>query len=157
MSYVDNNLIQGETVLHKARLHWFIYVPSAVLLVLGIGTWIAGDDNVKALGAVFALAGVWLGLKALIAVWSVEMAVTNKRVIVKTGLIARNTLELNHAKIESYKVDQSIMGRLLGFGDLTIVGTGATHEPVRLIDDPLLFRRKAIEIMDVLQDPQRRV
>ena len=157
MSYVDNNLIQGETVLHKARLHWFIYVPSAILLMLGIGTWIAGDEKVKALGAVFALAGVWLGLKALIAVWSVEMAITNKRVIVKTGLIARNTLELNHSKIESYKVDQSIMGRLLGFGDLTIVGTGATHEPIRLIDDPLLFRRKAIEIMDVLQDPQRRV
>lgn len=156
MSYVDNNLIQGETVLHKARLHWFIHAPGAFLLLLGIATWIAADENAQALGTVLFAAGLWLGLKALIAVWSVEMAITNKRVIVKTGLISRSTLELNHAKIESYKVDQSIMGRLLGFGNLTIVGTGATHEPVRMIDDPLLFRRKAIEIMDALQNEQRR-
>jgi len=157
MSYVHNNLIQGETVLHQARLHWFIYVPSAVCLLVGIGILIAGAEGAQALGMVFILASAWLGLKALIAVWSVEMAITNKRVIVKTGLISRSTLELNHAKIESYQVDQSILGRLLGFGDLIIVGTGATHEPIRMIDDPLLFRRKAIEIMDVLQDPQRRV
>ena len=156
MSYVENNLTQGETVLHQARLHWFIYAPSAFFLLLGLGIGIAAEPQAKPAGWTLMLLGGWMGLKALVAVWSIEMAITNKRVIVKTGLISRNTLELNHTKVESYKVDQSIMGRLLGFGTLIIVGTGSTHEPIRLIDDPLLFRRKAIEAMDASQEAQRR-
>ena len=75
-----------------------------------------------------------------------EFAVTNKRVIVKTGLISRRTLEMNLSKIESVNVDQSIMGRILGYGTITIIGTGGTRESFPKIAEPLLFRKKFQEL-----------
>ena len=75
-----------------------------------------------------------------------EFAVTNKRVIVKTGLISRRTLEMNLSKIESVNVDQSIMGRILGYGTITIIGTGGTRESFPKIANPLLFRKKFQEL-----------
>lgn len=151
MSYVEKNLINGEKILHRAELHWFIYAPAIFLLLIGCTIFFVGKHDLRPLGGILTFLGFWIGVKALIATWSIEMAITNKRVIVKTGLISRNTLELNHSKIESFKIDQSIIGRLFGYGTLTFVGTGATHEPIRMVDDPLLFRRKAIEAVDAQQ------
>jgi len=116
--YVANNLIAGENVVHETRLHWI-----AFLSLRGILT---------------------LGLLPLIARWTSEFVITNKRVIVKVGLIYRHTLELNLQRVESVSVDQSIVGRVLGYGTITIIGTGGTREPFHRIADPLEFR-KAVE------------
>lgn len=75
-----------------------------------------------------------------------EFAVTNRRVIVKTGLISRKTLEMNLSKIESVNVDQSIFGRLLGYGTITIIGTGGIRESFPNISEPILFRKKFQEL-----------
>ena len=74
--------------------------------------------------------------------WVDEFVITNKRVVIKTGLISRRTLELNLSKIESVGVNQSIMGRLLGYGCINLVGTGGTNESFYQIDDPISFRKK---------------
>ena len=117
-NYVQDNLISGENVVYETRLHWIVFLSLRGLLTL----WI------------------W----PLIEYWTSEFAITNKRVIVKMGLIRRQTLELNLQRVESVSVDQTIMGRILGYGTLTIIGTGGTREPFRRIAHPLEFR-KAVE------------
>lgn len=114
-SYVASNLINGETIVCETHLHWITFL------------------SIKGLFTLF--------LTPLVARWTSEFAVTNKRVVIKTGLIARDTLEMNLQKIESVGVDQSLLGRILGYGDLTIIGTGGTRERFPNIADPVRFRR----------------
>src|SRR5262249_55482755 len=81
-------------------------------------------------------------LRAWIRRASTELAVTDRRVIFKRGLIRRHTVEMNMDKVESVDVDQSILGRLFNYGDVTVRGTGASIEPLRMIDDPLALRSR---------------
>ncbi len=114
-SYVQNNLISGEQVIYEARLHWIIFLS---------------------LRCVFSLL-----ILPLIDRWTSEFAITNKRVIMKVGLIRRKALEMNLSKIESVNVDQTIMGRILGYGTITVIGTGGTRESFARISKPMEFRR----------------
>jgi len=114
-SYVQNNLITGEQVVYEAHLHWIIFYSLRSLLTLVI--------------------------LPLIDRWTSEFAITNKRVIMKVGLIRRKALEMNLSKIESVNVDQTIMGRILGYGAITIIGTGGTRESFHRISKPMEFRR----------------
>jgi uncharacterized membrane protein YdbT with pleckstrin-like domain len=90
--------------------------------------------------AIFALLALSAGLAALIRRVTTEFAVTDVRVIYKKGLLARHTLEMNRSKVESVDVDQSILGRLLGYGTVIVRGTGGSLEPIRYVADPLTFR-----------------
>ena len=119
-NYVQQNLSAGEQVVYEAKLHWIIFVSLKALLTLFIAP--------------------------LIAVSTTEFAITNKRVIIKVGLVSRRTLEMNLNKIESVNVNQGILGRLLGYGTIVIVGTGGTKEPFAAISDPLTFRKKFQEL-----------
>ena len=92
-------------------------------------------------GLVLVVAGVLAGAGAFIRQATSEFAVTTDRVVVKTGLLARNTIEIQLAKVESVQVSQDIVGRLLNYGTITVAGTGGTHEPFTLIDDPMGFRK----------------
>jgi len=83
----------------------------------------------------------WRSIGAWIRQWASEFAVTNKRVIVKVGLISRRTIEINMSKVESVEVNQDIFARLFNYGTIVVIGTGGTKEPFDLIDDPLAFRR----------------
>ena len=82
---------------------------------------------------------LWIG--PLVAWSSDEFAVTNRRVIAKAGMIGRRTLELNLDKIESVRVDQSILGRILGYGTVEVIGTGGTREAFNFISKPLDCRK----------------
>ncbi len=119
-NYVKNNLIQGEQIVYKTSYHWIIFLTS------------------KAIFTLF--------LSPLIAIYSDEFAITNKRVIIKTGLISRHTLELNLTKIESVNINQSIWGRILDYGSIQIIGTGGTKETFINISRPLEFRKKFQEL-----------
>jgi uncharacterized membrane protein YdbT with pleckstrin-like domain len=122
--YVASNLIRGEQVVYETRRHWIIFLSLRGLLTL----WFL----------------------PLIDYWTSEFAITNKRVIVKVGLISRQTLELNLQRVESVSVDQSILGRLLGYGTITIIGTGGTREPFHRIANPLEFRKAVEEQLSLL-------
>jgi uncharacterized membrane protein YdbT with pleckstrin-like domain len=78
--------------------------------------------------------------------WSDEFVVTNKRIIVKTGIFSRRTLEMNLNKIESVNVDQGIVGRMLGYGTITIIGTGGTRESFPDIANAVEFRKRFQEV-----------
>ncbi|MEX2282011.1 MAG: PH domain-containing protein [Gemmatimonadota bacterium] len=142
MSYVDDQLLPGEEIRHRAHLHKFIYVlPVLASLVLLAGaTWALLNDLMIPGVVVLALAALPL-LWAYVSFTSSEFAVTNKRVIIKVGWIQRRTLETILSKVEAIGVDQSIFGRMLGFGTITVTGTGGTKEPFPNIADPLDFRR----------------
>lgn len=157
MSYVDRVLQPGETLTYRAHLHWVMYVPGLALaavsiLVIAYGALSnsgqpASWQDVVHLAIIAAGAlGLFVAALILIGVWirrhTTEVAVTSKRVIYKTGLVRRITSEISVEKIETVLVDQSILGRMLNFGTIVIRGTGGGLEPVRNIDDPLIFRSK---------------
>ena len=89
---------------------------------------------------IFALLALSAGLRAFIRRVTTELAVTDHRVIYKSGLLSRHTIEMNRDKVESVDVDQSFLGRIFGYGTVIVRGTGGSLEPMRNIDDPLTFR-----------------
>jgi uncharacterized membrane protein YdbT with pleckstrin-like domain len=149
MSYVNRVLQPGEVVRHVASLHWILYVP-------GLGMWIlagvlliaAPDPSTHGVVNRLAVIGAWLcfavGLvlvaRAWFKWWTTEIAVTDRRVIYKTGFIWRNTTEMHMDKVESVEVKQSILGRILDYGDVEIRGVGTGFEPLRSIAKPLDLR-----------------
>lgn len=123
MSYVDDNLLSGEKVVYRTRLHWCVF---------------------------FTLRGIFtLFIAPLIQRKTTELAVTNRRVVIKTGFIKRDTLELNLVKVESVSVEQSLFGRMFGYGSITVIGTGGTRESFADISAPLAFRKAVQEAIDV--------
>jgi len=149
MSYVNRVLQPGETVRHVASLHWSLYVPGLLVCVLAaiIGLVRPDPDTHWAVNRLVVIlawlcfaAGVVLLARALFHWWTTEIAVTDRRVIYKTGFIRRNTTEMHMDKVESVEVKQSILGRLLDYGDVEIRGVGTGFEPLRKIDAPLDLR-----------------
>ncbi len=149
MRYVRGVLQPGETVVYETRLHWLIYLRAILALIvcgvlaggaiaaaatqnLSLALWIAA--------AIFALLALSAGLRAFVRRTTTELAVTDHRVIYKTGLLSRHTLEMNRSKVESVDVNQTILGRILGYGTIIVRGTGGSLEPMRRIADPLTFR-----------------
>jgi uncharacterized membrane protein YdbT with pleckstrin-like domain len=124
MRYVENNLIPGEQVVYRAELHWIIFIWPAIFSLILIGI-------------------PWL-IAAILQKKTTEMAVTNKRVIIKTGIISRRSIEMNLSKIENIEVNQNIIGRIFGYGIITIIGTGGTHEPFNTVSQPLDFRKAVL-------------
>lgn len=97
--------------------------------------------------AILLIGGLFIAAP-LIAKHTTELAITNRRIIAKFGLISRSTFELNLAKIESIRVEQSILGRILNYGDVLVIGTGGSKEPIPRIAHPLEFRRRYDEILE---------
>jgi uncharacterized membrane protein YdbT with pleckstrin-like domain len=139
MSYVERNLLPNEEINYRARLHRIIYLFPTTLLIAGLlvalaGGWIAGG--------VLAAIGLILFVPPWIRSASSEFAITNKRVLIKVGLIRRHSIELLLSKVEGIGVDQGVLGRILGYGTITVSGVGGTKEAFRTISSPLEFRRQ---------------
>jgi len=147
MGYIEKNLLPGETVAYRANLHPIIYLQSAFFGLIGLGFVIFGLAN-PGLAAFWVLGGAFLlyaaGVGAVRAIHSSssEFAITNKRVVIKVGFIKRKTLEMVLTKVETIRVDQSILGRMLGYGTIVVTGTGGTNEPFASLANPLEFRRQ---------------
>ena len=149
MGYVERHLLPGERVLYKTRLHWVLFARPALVFLIGAGLTVA-VRSVEAQPEAARWAGwIGLGIMAIGILWGFvhwvelrtsEFAVTTTRVIFKVGLVARYTTELLLTKVESIGVQQSLTGRILGYGDLTVIGTGGTREVFRRVRDPITFR-----------------
>jgi uncharacterized membrane protein YdbT with pleckstrin-like domain len=152
MGYIETVLDRDERVLHRGFIHWIIYAP-AILLTGGVALFAVcvalfaveskGGDVAGGMFVMVFLA-VWLALVFWLTAWiersTTEMAVTSRRVIVKRGLIRRSTIEMNAGQIESVQIDQSIAGRLLDYGTVTVRGTGSGIEPIAKVAAPLVMR-----------------
>lgn len=152
MSYVQKVLQPDEQIVYSAPIHWVVYLRSIFLLVLGTAVlvWFVTqrsglgltliDGGILGVGCLLLVAAVFDFLHALIERHSTELVITSRRVIAKTGLIRRHTWEINAAKVEGVEVAQSILGRILDYGTVTVKGTGGGTAPIRNIDDPVAFR-----------------
>src|SRR5512138_3165660 len=129
--YIDENLQPGEKVLYSTNAHWVFFLPAIGLWILA-GVFFALSGMVPpgsplivacwALAAVVAAVALYKTVTAWFHPWTTETDVTNLRVVHKTGFINRKTFEMSLDKIESVDVDQSIPGRVFGYGDVTITG-----------------------------------
>ncbi len=156
MSYVQDNLNSGEHILYSTHLHWIVLyrsifvdtifsVAGLALIVWAIGGKHAERGEAQAVGiAGFTLIviGSIILAAAVMRRNATEMAVTNKRIIIKVGFLTKRTVELFLSKVESVGVEQTIFGRMLGFGSITVRGTGGTNEPFNHVANPLEFRRQ---------------
>ena len=142
MSYLDQVLQPGEKILYRTTVSWTLFIPGIALLILAIlaysalpsGLWANAVLIIIGLPALFLLARAWFTR------WTTEIAVTNSRVILKRGFIRRHTIEMNMDKVESVDVDQSLLGRIFNYGNITVRGTGSSFEPLKNIGSPITFR-----------------
>jgi uncharacterized membrane protein YdbT with pleckstrin-like domain len=147
MDYIERNLVEGEKVLYRTRLHWIVLLKPVLIAVVllfvpgGLLLWAKGRDMTWPSVALFAL-GIIVIAYGGVKRNATEMAVTDKRVIIKQGIASRKTLELVLAKVESIVVNESVMGRMLGYGTLVVRGTGGTYETFFEIAHPSEFRNQ---------------
>jgi uncharacterized membrane protein YdbT with pleckstrin-like domain len=153
MSYVEKHLMPGEQIEYRANLHWLVFILPTLLFIAAIWLFFSLGGNIAKFLALILIVGVLVtGLIAVIERMTSEFAVTNKRVLIKTGLIRRHSLETLLSKIESIGVAQSILGRILGFGTIVISGTGGSKEPFHKIADPMQFRRRVQEQIAAMEE-----
>jgi uncharacterized membrane protein YdbT with pleckstrin-like domain len=146
--YIDDILQPGEKVLYSTNAHWIFYLPAIgawigaiVLLVLSRATTTEGIIlTCLASAAVVAIVALYWTGKAWFHRWTTETDVTNLRVVHKTGFIKRRTFEMSLDKVESVDVNQSILGRILNYGSVTVRGVGEGAETIDMIASPLDFR-----------------
>ena len=141
MSYIDETLLPDEHVVYRTELHWIIFARPVLVLIVGIALLIA-FPRVPAASVPVLLFGVLLLISPIVAYQTTELGVTNKRMIVKVGFIRRRTLELLLRQVEALSVDQSLSGRMLGYGSITLTGTGGVREIFHRVCDPLELRRR---------------
>lgn len=155
MGYIEKNLVPGETLTYRTGCHWVVMfwplVGGAVLGFFGFafftGGWMATRNGGRYEGATVWGALALLGAAALIAAGIIrrvatEVAVSNRRVLIKTGLLSRRSVEVLLPKVESIGVDEPFLGRILGYGSVIVRRTGGTFETFDKIAHPNELRRQ---------------
>jgi uncharacterized membrane protein YdbT with pleckstrin-like domain len=158
-SYVESVLHKDETITHRGRIHWIVYLPAvfwgsvalALLFVTGVLSGrISVNDNLSLIGIILGglatLAMLWYWARGFILRYATELAITNQRVIVKVGLIRRHTWELNAGKVEGVEVNQSVPGRIFNYGTVIVKGTGTGTAPVQFVSKPIDFRNHVMAL-----------
>ncbi|GAA3845857.1 PH domain-containing protein [[Pseudomonas] carboxydohydrogena] len=146
--YVDEILQPGEQLRYSTSIHGIVYAPGLACLVLAAaalaGAWTTTEGTLVAVligvAAVLAALALVSLLSAWFRRWTTETDVTSLRVVHKEGFIKRNTFEMSLDKVESVDVAQSILGRIFGWGDVTVKGVGEGHKTMNMIASPLQFR-----------------
>jgi uncharacterized membrane protein YdbT with pleckstrin-like domain len=147
MSYIETNLMEDESMVHLTRLHPIVLLSPAMAVSFLAGTWtIVRDVELVNLAVLcFLVVALYRLLDRIIFYVTSEFGVTSKRVLGKTGFVRRRSLDIVLAKVEAIRLSQSILGRIMNYGDLEVTGTGGTEEVLRFIPDPLLFRKSVQE------------
>src|ERR1039458_2807101 len=150
MSYVKSVLQPNEQIVMMGRLHWIVYNRAIWYLIVGIILLLLEHKYWDEAPVIILTAGVFGALALMSAIhawfirWITEIAITDKRVIYKRGFINRHTVETNMDKVATVDVDQSVLGRLLNYGTVTVKGTGLTFEPLRRVESPIELRNAII-------------
>ena len=127
MGYIQESLSNGEEVKALFELHWFSKIPMVIWIILAIPT---------------------LGLTLVLALWewlklrNIEQGVTNKRVVLKKGIISRKSEEMKISSIETVEIIQGVIGRIFGFGTVKVTGRGISDLVFKNINDPMDVKRK---------------
>ena len=153
MSYLNKNLMTGEKLLLHTKLHWSIFFSAIAWLIITIlifticGSWDFFNAELfnHPLYMWLSLASFFItlmhGISSYLRYITSQYAITNKRILKKTGLIHRKVLEIFLNKIESVHATQNLFGRLCNFGTITISGAGGSNEPFYNVPKPAEFRK----------------
>ena len=169
MSYVEKHLIEGETIVYQTRLHWIVLIVPILLGLLfaltGAGMFVLtgriqadqtmAHESLMIMGAAFLVIALLFIARGVLVRNATEMTVTNKRVFVKVGMAARRTIELLLSRVESIGVEESVMGRMLGYGTVIVHGTGGTPEIFNRIAHPLELRTQMQQQIEKFQEKPR--
>jgi uncharacterized membrane protein YdbT with pleckstrin-like domain len=139
--YTKQAVVKDESVVYKGSVSPVIYIPPALFLVPGVFLSMSEDRGIVFWGVLLIAIGSYMLLRRLLVAVTTEYAITSKRVILKTGLVSRNTLELLHSKIDSVAISQGIFGRILGYGTLT-VGVATEKSSFPYLSNPSPSRKK---------------
>jgi uncharacterized membrane protein YdbT with pleckstrin-like domain len=135
MSYIEQTLMPGENIVSEATLHWAMFVAPTIVSVFGLLAYSGGG------GPILLILGlVWLGWRFLVF-QSTELAVTNKRVLAKSGVLRRHCIDVQNSKVEGLTYNQGIVGRLVGYGSIYVRGTGIGMVPIPYVAAPEAFKR----------------
>jgi len=160
MSYIRNTLLKDETILFETRPHWAVYLSAVGMFIVGCVMWwtlnhfsMSRDPNGQYSIMMWL---VWLCYAAAALQWIrmwifyrfSDYGITNKRAIMKMGWISRNAYETFLERIEGTRVDQSVMGRILGYGTLIVIGTGGTFDSFPFVPNVLQFRHQLQQGID---------
>jgi uncharacterized membrane protein YdbT with pleckstrin-like domain len=165
MSYVEANLVPGERVIYKTKLHWsvmlwniifgcLLFAVAGFLLYYArnhVETGVNNPNIMEIWAVVLIVGGLVFILIGNLRRSATEMAVTNRRVIIKKGLASRTTIEMLLSKVESVEVSEPALGRMLGYGSIVVIGTGGTSEPFHKIAHPLEFRNQVQQEIEKLR------
>ena len=169
-SYVKRAMQANEHVLYATQLHWIIYQTGAVFVILGVFLAFWAKPLIDFMGFDGEIAQVILkatrygsiGIIALGALQlffsfirqtATELVITDRRVISKHGLISTTSYELMLTKVEGTTIEQTVMGRILGYGTLIVKGTGGDTSPIDHIANPYLFHAHLMTAIKIAQDP----
>ena len=151
MSYIKKTLVEGENIIVSKRYHWvFWFWPSIqfivpfLLVIWGVMKWSEDifSPFVIVIAILFAASLMMLFIYLFVQYVSTENVATNKRVIFKMGFIRSDTDELRNENIENIQIKQSIIGRILGYGDLEFRGTGGSPVVFQTIPDPISVKKE---------------
>jgi uncharacterized membrane protein YdbT with pleckstrin-like domain len=161
MSYIESNLMEDEELVHVTRLHPIVLLLPAAATSLLAGSFAILDSLpyapvLKIVIGIMLLAALWRLSDRLVLFLSSEFGITSKRVLGKTGFIRRTSLDIVLNKVEAIRLSQTILGRVLNYGDIEVTGTGGTDEILRFIPDPLIFRKVVQEQLAAQEDADRK-
>lgn len=132
MSYVAKTLSTHERILYTAHFHW-TYTVGALLALIFLGIF---------------LVGIWMFFHMMVRKFTTEIIVTSERFVFKTGWIARQTAEVNLRNIEEVNLHQTVLGRIMGYGRVTVRGTGTGLITLPDIDAPIKLTQSILEARD---------
>jgi uncharacterized membrane protein YdbT with pleckstrin-like domain len=124
MKFIKNTITENELILEEIHLHWMIKLNIIICILLS-----------------FLIIPIFFAISLYIKLISTEQAITDKRIIVKTGFISRKTEEMILSKIETVEIEQSLFGRIFGFGTIKITGIGNSILLFKDIDNPLEIKK----------------
>lgn len=130
MKFIKSTLPENETIEMEISFHW-THALIAWLYLVFLG-WL--------------LVGIYLFVSMYVEKWMTERALTNRRLVIKRGLIRRQTEEISFNRIEEVNLNQSILQRILGSGDIRVTGTGSGEVIMKNIDAPLSVQKKINEV-----------
>jgi uncharacterized membrane protein YdbT with pleckstrin-like domain len=161
--FVEENLGSGEAVRYTATVSlWsyiFNFVIGGLLALVTVPALIASLFS-KSTGFMSSFEGILAVCAVLLVVWpfiarrATELVVTDRRFIAKYGLVSTHSIEIRFDKIETVRVSQSLLGKMLNYGDIVVTGTGSTFDPIRNVANAMKFRMALNQAMDAKSGAQ---
>ena len=163
MKYIETNLLQNEKLIYAVQPHWVVFSSGCWAIAAAVYFYLFAPIELsmslfdawtirEIAAAIFCVVGFYWLMGAYIYYVTSEYGITNKRVLIKIGWIRRKSLELLLDKVEGVLVDQTIMGRILDYGTITIIGTGGINDRFPFIPNPLLFRKTVQQEIEVYEE-----